>query len=590
MLTESRTESGAYVRTLVPRLSGVSYFFRGVLDHIVFKKKNRNMPKMDQENWCQWDSAKSTEIYQKWSYTVMSQLTNGLFYKENILILGMGLCMSYILKIKGKVHRLKCLKKIWRFLLIEKIILQKAATVRVTSGEPARERLCPSICPSVRPSVRSFRLYVNAALTEEPSNVKDEKSQERERPTHPCVYNYNDGITHKATDKLFPLGSFFHRFALRESIAMLGHIKLEQPSFYCQYAASPVPEHTSMMNNMHSPVQSTQLLGKTGINMNNTGEGGKPCEARALDALPGQDHVARPLIAQHPRQSLSHGYVSSTTVGSVPNYFQDHGTSPTQVKYVENGNDTFSDFVTLVCQEAQNADNSQSRSPFKLQNSYYNSNMLPHQPTPLIARPVPIIKSTADFLDYQKNDSPCPGSPLNVDNSSTSQVISPKQQSVPQSPPLVTSAPQLINYVPMSCSMSTQGNTSSGGTLLNSSGGMRNISSGVITTNSRNAITVASPRWHSGLDTLTEAMDYTAMSTLMPHLTHDSGSSDVIHLGSERYYSGVAQNASSDTATRDTTVAENVGHNISLATLQSHNSSLSLQENNITISSKSQHS
>ena len=64
------------------------------------------------------------------------------------------------------------------------------------------------------------------------------------------------------------------------------------------------------------------------------------------------------------------------------------------VKYHEaagtNGHDTFSDFVTLVCQEAgQPAPGQPPKSPTKLV-SYYSSSMFPPAPTPPMARPVSV--------------------------------------------------------------------------------------------------------------------------------------------------------------------------------------------------------
>jgi len=68
-------------------------------------------------------------------------------------------------------------------------------------------------------------------------------------------------------------------------------------------------------------------------------------------------------------------------------YTNDAPSSPT--KYQENGHDTFSDFVTLVCQEAgQPAPGHAPRSPTKLV-SYYSS-MFPPAPAPPMARPVPV--------------------------------------------------------------------------------------------------------------------------------------------------------------------------------------------------------
>ena len=89
--------------------------------------------------------------------------------------------------------------------------------------------------------------------------------------------------------------------------------------------------------------------------------------------------------------------------------------APSPTKYQENGHDTFSDFVTLVCQEAQG---SQPQNPQGIARSpipttprpppYYSpsaagggssspglpSAMYPPPPPPPIARPVTIIRST----------------------------------------------------------------------------------------------------------------------------------------------------------------------------------------------------
>lgn len=131
-----------------------------------------------------------------------------------------------------------------------------------------------------------------------------------------------------------------------------------------------------------------------------------------------------------PAPSSLTGGPSSPTSGG---YFEPHG------KYQENGHDTFSDFVSLVCQEAQqNTGNTQQvnintlfilnhiclhkfrqlfiyriyiyffffnlqssppgppRSPNKMQ-QFYNSSMLPPPPPPPMARPVPIIRLTGIY-------------------------------------------------------------------------------------------------------------------------------------------------------------------------------------------------
>ena len=83
------------------------------------------------------------------------------------------------------------------------------------------------------------------------------------------------------------------------------------------------------------------------------------------------------------------GIPTTSSLGTTTYYTTtDNPGSP--VKYQENGHDTFSDFVTLVCQEAgQAAPGHAPKSPTKLV-SYYSTGMFPPAPAPPMARPVPV--------------------------------------------------------------------------------------------------------------------------------------------------------------------------------------------------------
>nr|CAD7588569.1 unnamed protein product [Timema genevievae] len=167
----------------------------------------------------------------------------------------------------------------------------------------------------------------------------------------------------------------------------------------------------------------------------------------------------------HGREGLPPQHASVTSIASsslsgagAASYYQqaDHGQhSPT--KYPENGHDTLSDFVTFVCQEAENsqqgtqekpppvhpteirtlisppsavglnttsalanyATESQpgpSRSPSKI-SQYYPSSMLPPPPPPPMARPVAIIRSTGELTVTTANSPPAPGTPPMGDGS-----------------------------------------------------------------------------------------------------------------------------------------------------------------------------
>lgn len=131
--------------------------------------------------------------------------------------------------------------------------------------------------------------------------------------------------------------------------------------------------------------------------------------------------------------------VSSTSQTVSPStIFYQHSPDPHQqhqspVKYPENGHDTLSDFVTFVCQEAENSpQNAQmqpniSRSP---KSQYFPATMLPPPPLPPMARPVAIIRSTGDVT----NSPPSSITPPGAENSPQNEVLGSSELS--SSPPL----------------------------------------------------------------------------------------------------------------------------------------------------------
>ncbi|KAK7067912.1 hypothetical protein SK128_022059, partial [Halocaridina rubra] len=139
--------------------------------------------------------------------------------------------------------------------------------------------------------------------------------------------------------------------------------------------------------------------------------------ASSLESLSSHEQHTRTVISPHPREVLPPMSLSSTVMAATPSYYHE-AAPPSPTKYHENGHDTFSDFVTLVCQEAQNTQHAQqasppgiSRSPTKLHGGYYTTgSMLPPPPPPPMARPVAIIRSTADLV-HSGSVSPGPVSP-----------------------------------------------------------------------------------------------------------------------------------------------------------------------------------
>lgn len=236
--------------------------------------------------------------------------------------------------------------------------------------------------------------------------------------------------------------------------------------------------------------------------------------------------------------------LSSSVMAGAPSYYHEAG-PPSPTKYHENGHDTFSDFVTLVCQEAQNTQHTQqasppgvARSPTKVQGSYYTTgSMLPPPPPPPMARPVAIIRSTAD-LAHSGSVSPGPVSPPNSSAAGGAAIlpdVSPpdrREECLSPTPPSTSAPPvsQLFTYSSMSPVSAMSG-------VISPTSMSLFTSPGSTPRTTPRSTPPAVPRWNTPFISLDENMDYTTMSTLMPTLPADAASAQLIE--DERYFTTV---------------------------------------------------
>ncbi|XP_066973695.1 nuclear factor 1 X-type isoform X21 [Macrobrachium rosenbergii] len=330
-------------------------------------------------------------------------------------------------------------------------------------------------------------------------------------------------------------------------------------AYYTQSPAS-LSSHTSSWHSDidHGPpsVHSPHLVHSGGkVTIAASGTLQPVVRAPSLESLSSHDQHTRTVVSPHPREVLPPMSLSNTVMAT-PSYY--HETAPpSPTKYHENGHDTFSDFVTLVCQEAQNTQHAQqasppgiSRSPTKLQGGYYTAgSMLPPPPPPPMARPVAIIRSTAD-LTHSGSVSPSPVSPPHsVAGSSggNGEAILPdvsppdRRDDGLNSPPPATSAPpvsQLFTYSNMSPVSAMSGVISPTSMSLFTSPGT--------TPRTTPRSTPPVPRWNTPFINLDENMDYTTMSTLMPTLPADATSAQLIE--DERYFTTVVHSGDATTA------------------------------------------
>ncbi|XP_064090377.1 nuclear factor 1 X-type-like isoform X5 [Macrobrachium nipponense] len=323
-------------------------------------------------------------------------------------------------------------------------------------------------------------------------------------------------------------------------------------AYYTQSPAS-LSSHTSSWHSDidHGPpsVHSPHLVHSGGkVTIAASGTLQPVVRAPSLESLSSHDQHTRTVVSPHPREVNDSYFLAvlppmslSNTVMATPSYY--HETAPpSPTKYHENGHDTFSDFVTLVCQEAQNTQHAQqasppgiSRSPTKLQGGYYTAgSMLPPPPPPPMARPVAIIRSTAD-LTHSGSVSPSPVSPPHSvagGSGGNGEAILPdvsppdRRDDGLNSPPPATSAPpvsQLFTYSNMSPVSAMSGVISPTSMSLFTSPGT--------TPRTTPRSTPPVPRWNTPFINLDENMDYTTMSTLMPTLPADATSAQLIEDG-----------------------------------------------------------
>jgi len=386
---------------------------------------------------------------------------------------------------KGKMRRIDCLRqadKVWRLDLVM-VILFKAIPLESTDGERLEKSpdcLHPGLCVNpyhINVSVRELDLYLANFINshETLSGICDTGDKvDEDRNLKGYTHNPYNGVIYN--DTILATGVFSSKelWRLSKTSIMQGSnglppplnaIKIEAPAYYCNSYTPPGPDHSAMLQagaysplplhrNSQSPIdQRSKRLRRLSSNDDNdngmevTSVAG-PGSILPSSSVRGPDkagpadmsyygHSPTSLSNQTSWHSeLDHGlaaqHASVVSLAASSSYYG-HPSNEQNVsvvshgahspgKYQENGHDTFSDFVTLVCQEAQNTQNSQvqagsSRSPMKL-SSYYTTSMLPPPPPPIMARPVAIIRSTEMVSSSANSPPPSVTPPLSGEPSS----------------------------------------------------------------------------------------------------------------------------------------------------------------------------
>ncbi|XP_035225744.1 nuclear factor 1 X-type-like isoform X1 [Stegodyphus dumicola] len=424
-----------------------------------------------------------TEVKQKWASRLLGKLRKDITQEcREDFVLGITgkkrvSCVLSNPDQKGKMRRIDCLRqadKVWRLDLVM-VILFKAIPLESTDGErleKSPECLHPNLCVNpyhINVSVRELDLYLaNFILSHESlSGIRDglcDNSKEDERESDIV---FASGVFTSA--ELYRLSKASILQTTSNCQPALNMIKIESPTYYCNSYSSP-PDHRGLPSGAGPP------LALHPHNNHGTPHPPSPTEEphskRLRKMSSGEDDVDKvhndisSFYGQSPAQLHSQAswssdidqggpltpHASSKEIGmttsdvahssKLQDGLQQHTamnmtsqasnisgplthSSPyyiTPGKYQENG-DTLSDFVNLVCQEAQNSgpspqtsQDSEAQSPTKLPH-FYSNPMLPPPPPAPMARPVAIIRSTGKLAAFSDINASAPSPPNNVSQS-----------------------------------------------------------------------------------------------------------------------------------------------------------------------------
>lgn len=427
--SSGQDEFHPFIEALLPFVKSFSYtwFNLQAAKRKYYKKHEKRMSLEEERQVKDELQNEKAEVKQKWASRLLGKLRKDITQecREDFVLSITGkrpaVCVLSNPDQKGKMRRIDCLRqadKVWRLDLVM-VILFKAIPLESTDGERLEKNPdCsqPGLCVNpyhINVSVRELDLYLANFINSHEilsgicyNNKKEEERKNKAGYTH----NPYNGVI--CNDIILATGVFSSRELWKLSKSSILHelpdtqqtmnsVKIEHPGYYCNSYAGPEP------------------VAAVGAD-----------RSSSVDAM---------VVSAAYSMAQNTTLVSSTSQTVSPStIFYQHSPDPHQqhqspVKYPENGHDTLSDFVTFVCQEAENSpQNAQmqsniTRSP---KSQYFPATMLPPPPLPPMARPVAIIRSTGDVT----NSPPSSITPPGGENSPQDEVLGPSELS--SSPPL----------------------------------------------------------------------------------------------------------------------------------------------------------
>ncbi|XP_012274773.1 nuclear factor 1 B-type isoform X3 [Orussus abietinus] len=421
-----------FIEALLPFVKSFSYtWFNLQAAKRRYYKKHEKRMSLEEERQCKEElQNEKLEVKQKWASRLLGKLRKDITqeYREDFVLSITGkrpaMCVLSNPDQKGKMRRIDCLRqadKVWRLDLVM-VILFKAIPLESTDGErleKTAECAQPGLCVNpyhINVSVRELDLYLaNFITSHEVLNGICNSSKDEERRRKGAGYHelYNGVV---CNDTILATGVFSSKELWMLSKASILHdlsdmqpqinaIKIEHPPYYCSSytppSAAAATDHAQPTASFSPPPVHQLIRNDKTEKAPTVSVSSAPTFSPILrpeDSHRGMDSPHSQTGLHSPHEGLAGG--SGQGLSSLAYYQPEHPGSTGVVKYPENGHDTLSDFVTFVCQEAENtqqlpqAQLAGPRTGVQKFSQYYPSSMLPPPPPAPMARPVAIIRST----------------------------------------------------------------------------------------------------------------------------------------------------------------------------------------------------
>ncbi|XP_053394951.1 nuclear factor 1 X-type-like isoform X10 [Mercenaria mercenaria] len=460
-----------FIEALLPHVKSFSYtwFNLQAAKRKHFKKHEKRMSMEEERRVKDELQNEKPEIKQKWASRLLAKLRKDITQecREDFVLSISGkrppLCVLSNPDQKGKMRRIDCLRqadKVWRLDLVM-VILFKAIPLESTDGERLEKSpdcLHPNLCVNphhISVSVRELDLYLANFIHSYVPDPRDPRADYQEIPMNhhdqdiKVPGNIHSGVS--GNDSIMATGVFSARELMRvtrhpldpldgdqdqyeeEANAsimmppngthpMLPPPKIDSPSYYnySPHPQDPNQQHMVAMSAHHGMPNGQSQLSPSG-------NPHKRLKRSTMSSISSADEDQESVGDD--TEQMSTYYKSGGMAGQSgwqdPN--MDPGMQPMslnsshghgQMKFPEqpghsgHNSDTFQDFVSLVCQEANNpSQQGQSTPPSPPGKSsskmphYYTPGMLPPPPPPpTLARPVAILR-TSDGTVISTNSS-----------------------------------------------------------------------------------------------------------------------------------------------------------------------------------------